>query len=98
MGTMGKLNLIFGIAGPLRNLDLQYETKSFMNLFDENRYTGDPSPNVDSAWENILRRMHIRVTTAELAHRNQTSISLPEGGGHLAWLEVFHELHCIVSA
>jgi Mycotoxin biosynthesis protein UstYa len=90
---------IYTDAGSLKNLDLQYETRSFMNLVENNRYTEDPAAsNVDTAWNNLLRRMHIRVTAAELAHRNQTSIALPEGGGYLAWLEVFHELHCIVSS
>ena len=91
------MNLIISIAGPLKNLDLQYETRSFTNLVDGHYYTGNPNSNVDTAWENLLRGMHLRVTAEELAHRNQTSVALTEGGGYLAWLEVFHELHCIVS-
>lgn len=34
----------------------------------------------------------------ELTRNNQTSVPLPNGGGFLAWLEIFHELHCVVSA
>ena len=40
--------------------------------------------------------MHIRVTEAELRRDNQDSVELPEGGGYLGWLGVFHELHCVV--
>jgi len=39
--------------------------------------------------------MHIRVTEAELRRDNQDSVALPEGGGYLGWLGVFHELHCV---
>ena len=41
--------------------------------------------------------MHIRVSEAELERGNQESVILPEGGGYLGWMGVFHELHCIVS-
>lgn len=41
--------------------------------------------------------MSIRVSENELIRNNQTSVYLPNGG-FLAWLEIFHELHCVVSA
>ena len=40
--------------------------------------------------------MHIRVTEAELRRDTQDSVALPESGGYLGWLGVFHELHCVV--
>lgn len=40
--------------------------------------------------------MHMRVSTEELRRDNQDSVPLPEGGGYLGWMGVFHELHCIV--
>ena len=45
-----------------------------------------------------MKSMHIRVTETELRRANQESVALTEeeGGGYLAWLGVFHELHCIV--
>ena len=43
-----------------------------------------------------MGNMSIRVTKAELEAHGQTSVQLP-GGGYLAWLGVFHELHCVVS-
>ena len=42
-----------------------------------------------------MGNMSIRVTKAELEAHGQKSIKLP-GGGYLAWLGVFHELHCVV--
>ena len=40
--------------------------------------------------------MHMRVSREELRKDNQESVALPEGGGYLSWMGVFHELHCIV--
>ena len=40
--------------------------------------------------------MVIRVSEEELSSRNQSSVKLPKGG-HMAWLGVYHELHCVVS-
>ena len=40
--------------------------------------------------------MHLRVTKKELERDNQVSVPLPEGGGYLGWMGVFHELHCVV--
>ena len=68
----------------------------FQNL-TSNPYAGPPMPAIDEAWEKLLAPMNIRVSDAELALSHQTSVDLPENGGHLAWLGVFHELHCIVS-
>lgn len=83
-------------TAPIKNLRLQYKTTSFTDLVDS-LYMKKPSPNTDAAWEYLLENMNIRVSAEELNHRNQTSVELTEGGGYLAWLDVFHELHCIVS-
>ena len=40
--------------------------------------------------------MNIRVSAEELQRSNQESVSLP-GGGHLAWIGAFHQLHCVVG-
>ena len=40
--------------------------------------------------------MHIRVSEVELRRDDQESVGLTEGGGYLAWLGVFHGLHCVV--
>ncbi|KAF4633848.1 hypothetical protein G7Y89_g4255 [Cudoniella acicularis] len=63
-------------------------------LMQESLFVGSPSPEVDAAWHNLLSNMSIRVTASELAQQSLTSVSLPRGG-QLAWLGVFHELHCI---
>ncbi|TGO60228.1 hypothetical protein BCON_0037g00280 [Botryotinia convoluta] len=49
-------------------------------------YAGPPSESVDQAWHDLLKDMNIRVTAEELEKRNQKSVSLPEGGGHMKML------------
>ena len=57
-------------------------------------YVGRDFAAVDSAWDLLLGNMSLRVDSDELAEHSQSSVSLPDGG-HLAWLGVYHELHCI---
>ena len=60
-------------------------------------YAGPPSPELDAAWNDLLAPMHISVSSEELKRDNQESVALPESGGYLGWMGVFHELHCIVT-
>ena len=80
----------------IKNVSVAYTETLFRNLTN-NIYAGPPSPESDEEWKKLLAPMYIRVTEDELKRYNQHSVPLPEGGGHLAWLGVFHELHCIVS-
>ena len=59
-------------------------------------YVGNDFASADAAWEALLQPMHLRVSTSELQEQDQglTSVDLPNGG-QLAWLGVFHELHCV---
>ena len=54
-----------------------------------------PSPQIDEAWDKLMAPMNIRVSAEELERSNQESVSLP-GGGKLAWIGAFHQLHCVV--
>lgn len=66
--------------------------------FEVSEFAGPPSPGVDKAWHDLLGDISLRVSGEELRRSNQSSVELPEGGGYMAWLGVFHELHCIVSS
>lgn len=63
--------------------------------FNKSPFAGPPGPDVEEAWHNLMLNMSVHVTKEELDAHGQTSIELP-GGGYLAWLGVFHELHCVV--
>ena len=78
------------------NLRFSYSPTLFHRL-NASPYAGQPSPEIDRAWDALLAPMHITVSKAELERSNQDSVALPESGGYLGWLGVFHELHCIVN-
>ena len=78
------------------NLHFSYSPTLFHRL-NATPYAGPPSPEIDHAWDALLAPMHITVSKAELERSNQDSVALPESGGYLGWLGVFHELHCIVN-
>ena len=84
-------------AAAVARVTITYKPKLFENL-TANPFAGAPSPEIDKAWGELLAPMNIRVSKAELESNDQNSVALPEGGGYLAWLGVFHELHCIASA
>lgn len=65
--------------------------------FQDSPFTGSPGPDSDRAWHDLLSNMSVRVSREELERGNQTSVELPDGG-YMAWLGVFHELHCVVGA
>ncbi|KAM3066192.1 hypothetical protein ACMFMG_012152 [Clarireedia jacksonii] len=81
---------------PINGLAIKYQPQIYTD-FEESEFAGSPSPSVDKAWHDLLAKITIRVTAAELEYSNQTSVELPEGGGYMAWLGVYHQLHCIVG-
>ena len=87
-----KFTALVAIAG----LEIRYHSSPYSD-YVESPFAGPPSPRVDNAWHELLANISIRVSGAELKASNQTSVQLPEGGGYMAWLGVYHELHCIVG-
>lgn len=79
----------------MTDLNFIYTTKRF-TAFQNSPFTGSPGPESDRAWHDLLSNMSVRVSREELERGNQTSVELPDGG-YMAWLGVFHELHCVVS-
>ena len=79
------------------NISVSYTPKQYTD-FEQSPFAGPPSPGVDKAWHDLLLSTSLRVSDAEMARSNQTSVRLPEGGGYIAWLGVYHELHCIVCS
>ncbi|XWX02328.1 hypothetical protein V2A60_010365 [Cordyceps javanica] len=70
------------------------------NLEDsESKYRGEPSPEIDAAWDELLKYNNLRVSDEELRAANASSVPLSDGGGgHLATLDVYHTLHCVNRA
>ena len=73
---------------------VEYQSRTFP--LSNSPFAGPPNPSVDESWQNLLSNMSIRVSKAELDHYNRSSVQFQEGD-YLAWMGVFHELHCVVS-
>lgn len=84
------------LLAAMERITIRYKPQLFKNL-TENPFAGAPSPEIDETWAELLAPMNLRVSKAELEGGDQISVALPEGGGYLAWLGAFHELHCIAS-
>ncbi|KAF3396581.1 hypothetical protein DPV78_008391 [Talaromyces pinophilus] len=58
-------------------------------------FAGDPSPELDQAWHDLLEGTTIRVSKEDLDYYNVTSLPLTDGMGFASGLFVTHELHCL---
>jgi hypothetical protein len=65
-------------------------------LSADSPFAGPPSPKIDKAWTQLLEHVNIRASKSELASSNQTSVPLTDESGFLVWMEVSHQLHCVV--
>jgi hypothetical protein len=75
---------------------IRYKKTNFLSSA-ETGLTGPPSPEMDTAWDRLLDDASIRLTTNEMSQFNSSSIDLQESQGKLAWLEISHQAHCVVS-
>ncbi|KZZ89201.1 hypothetical protein AAL_07849 [Moelleriella libera RCEF 2490] len=73
------------------------ENRFFSLAVADSPFAGDPSPELDHAWHNLLEGSAIRVTKEDLDFYNITSLPLQDGAGFASELFVSHELHCLVS-
>ncbi|KAH8653084.1 hypothetical protein BGZ60DRAFT_533279 [Tricladium varicosporioides] len=70
-------------------------------LRDPNNFRGPPSDEIDKAWEGIIlpHKSLFRLSKDELIRLNVSEYAAEYteemGGGYIAGLEVFHELHCV---
>lgn len=58
-------------------------------------FAGDPSPELDQAWHDLLEDTTIRVAKEDLDYYNVTSLPLADGSGFASEIFMTHELHCL---
>ncbi|KAM3068614.1 hypothetical protein ACMFMG_011138 [Clarireedia jacksonii] len=75
---------------------LRYEKVFYNGSLDAiNEFKGDPRPELDRAWHDVLKNNNIRLTKDELHNLNKSSIELADGSGYFGQLNVYHHLHCL---
>ncbi|KAI1108878.1 hypothetical protein F5Y14DRAFT_458896 [Nemania sp. NC0429] len=60
-----------------------------------NKYRGEPRPELDQAWADLLEHNNIRLSDDELKRMNRTAIKLSDGSGYFGQLSAYHHLHCL---
>nr|XP_036583921.1 uncharacterized protein CTRU02_06052 [Colletotrichum truncatum]KAF6793180.1 hypothetical protein CTRU02_06052 [Colletotrichum truncatum] len=81
-----------GFRLTLRTLDDEFDVQNPTNL----KFKGQPRPELDEAWDGLLKGMNIRVHSSEAKQANFTSIELADSSGDVfAMPAVFHNLHCL---
>lgn len=67
-------------------------------VYRQSPYSGNPSPDVDHAWNQLTSGFNLRVPKSTLDRLNRTSIPLSDGSGYIAGWDTTHQLHCLVSS
>ncbi|KAI3331283.1 hypothetical protein F4824DRAFT_298731 [Ustulina deusta] len=83
------------VSSPARG-SVSYKTQYFTNdRQSEEEYFGEPSDEIEAAWEDLLAPSTIRLTPEEMTRLDRPKgIQLPDGD-YLGTLNVFHDLHCL---
>ncbi|KAL9597416.1 MAG: hypothetical protein Q9219_005169 [cf. Caloplaca sp. 3 TL-2023] len=87
-------------APALKDIDPIYRSLVFNGSLDyPSIYRGDPSPEIDAAWDDIEHVHTMRISEDDILKigKSTDAVKIPAeyGGGYLASLEVNHQLHCV---
>ncbi|KAJ5632708.1 hypothetical protein N7490_009047 [Penicillium lividum] len=66
-------------------------------VYHPSPYSGNPSPDIDHAWNQLTSGFNLRVPKSTLDRLNRTSIPLSDGSGYIAGWDATHQLHCLLS-
>jgi hypothetical protein len=87
-------------AAPAQHV-VEIEFQKFQEGFgwDKSKYQGPPSPELDAAWSDLYTGIiYSRIPKAQAALLPNKTSAIPGDAGHyIIMLNVFHELHCLVS-
>ncbi|CAD6442489.1 4212a482-96a7-422d-a9ec-35f135570af6 [Sclerotinia trifoliorum] len=73
---------------------IEWEVRKFETKILGNPFVGEPRPELENAWHNLLRYDNLQVPLSDF-DENMPVIHLKDGSGVIAQLTVFHALHCL---
>ncbi|CAG8956270.1 hypothetical protein HYFRA_00003650 [Hymenoscyphus fraxineus] len=75
-----------------------FEVNTSLKHSSANLYAGDPSEELEAAWQKLLKNSNIRIPESEIKKlgRLDQSVRFTDGSGYFAQMSVYHHLHCIV--
>ncbi|KGO69687.1 Protein of unknown function DUF3328 [Penicillium italicum] len=107
LGILGYVYRTARVAGGLRGPNLVFSPAHEAVRYEEIRFaensqshgpfSGNPRPEIDKNWHDLLNAENIIIEPEVMKHygREDIGVALPEGGGYIGTLNVYHELHCI---
>ena len=60
-------------------------------------YSGPPNAAIDTAWGAFHRAKYARISKQEAEQLDTPTAMLEDGSGYIISLDIFHQLHCLVS-
>ncbi|KAI9685222.1 MAG: hypothetical protein M1822_004595 [Bathelium mastoideum] len=86
------------LAPAIEALEYEEHVFSFEDRIQEHSsFSGKPSPELDKSWHDLLNAENIKLEPEIMKYygREDIGVALPEGGGYIGTLNVYHELHCL---
>ncbi|KAK4189737.1 hypothetical protein QBC35DRAFT_449981 [Podospora australis] len=80
---------------PYSPAPVKYVNKYLVGDPDTKKFMGEPRPELDEAWHELLDATLIRYTDDELALANNATSVRHKDGGYVGGLGISHALHCI---
>jgi len=74
-----------------------YVNKWLKGDIDTPKFVGQPRPEMDEAWHDLLSGTAIRFSEEELKLANNATSIEHKDGGYVGGLGISHSLHCVVS-
>lgn len=76
---------------------MRYINRWLMHDPESSQFSGEPRPELDQAWHEILEGTLIRLSEEELLQANNATSVRSKDGEYIGAIGVSHSLHCLVS-
>ncbi|KAI0446906.1 hypothetical protein F4803DRAFT_546758 [Xylaria telfairii] len=91
------------LRGSIRYQDRHFELLAVfkhdgsINPHKSNSFNGPPRPELDEAWDDLMKSQNLRVSDADIGQfsGDDTIVQLTDGSGYFVTLAVYHGLHCV---
>jgi len=84
-----------GAKMPYSPVPVTYTNKWLLGDVDTPKFVGQPRPEMDAAWHDLLSATAIKLSEEELKLANNATSIRHKNGGYVGGLGISHSLHCV---